>query len=183
MILVVNVCSEKLSRFEFVKPVEEIVRKANMDFFTEEFMNVNDIHIRRMEKTIICGTALKDFNYLKDVDKFEWIRGTHKPILGICAGMQVLARLFDGDIISSTRIGRYKVKTILKNSLCPEDEFFSYFLSSRAVEPGEEFETLGESGDLSCIIKHKRESFYGCLFHPEVLNPQIITSFLQKPAP
>jgi len=182
MILVVDVCSDKLSRFEFVKPVEEIVREAEMDFLTERFMSVTDSDVRRIEKTIICGTALKDFEYLNNIDKFEWIRDTHKPILGICAGMQILARLFDGNLINSTRIGRYKVKTLLRNSLSPEDEFYSYFLNSKAVELSEEFEVLGESGDLSCMMKHKRERFYGCLFHPEVLNPQIITNFVQNSA-
>ena len=183
MILVLNVCSDKLSYFEFVKPIEDILKKAKVDFFTRDFLSVNHRDISRTGKVIICGTALKDFKYLDNIDKFAWINESHMPTLGICAGMQILARLFNNDVIESTRIGRYRVKIIRENSLSPKDEFYSYFLNSKAVEPNEDFEVLGESGDLKCMIKHKHERFYGCLFHPEVLNPEIITNFLQDSVP
>jgi GMP synthase (glutamine-hydrolysing) len=110
--------------------------------------------------------------------KFAWINKSRKPILGICAGMQILAKRFNGRITQRTRIGRYKVKIIRKSSVTSKDEFYSYFLNSKAVEPNEDFVTLGKSGNLKCIIKHTRREFYGCLFHPEVLNPEIITDFL-----
>ncbi|MGD0494856.1 MAG: hypothetical protein ABSB28_02305 [Candidatus Bathyarchaeia archaeon] len=183
MILIVNVCSDKLSYLEFVKPVEDILKKAGAESFTRHFLRVNHRDISRAEKVIICGTALKDFKYLGSTRKFAWINESRKPILGICAGMQILAKLFNGHIIERTRIGRYKVKIIRKSIVASKDEFYSYFLNSKAVEPTEDFETLGESGNLKCIIKHKHRRFYGCLFHPEVLNPEIITNFLKEPMP
>ena len=178
-------CSDKLSRLEFVKPVEEIVKKAGAESFTRHFLSLNHRDISRAQRVIICGTALKDFKYLDCTSKFAWIKESRKPILGICAGMQILARLFNGRIIERTRIGRYKVTIIRKSSLTSKDEFYSYFLNSKAVEPNEDFEALGKSGNLTCIIKHKHREFYGCLFHSEVLNPEIITEFpqLEKSAP
>jgi GMP synthase-like glutamine amidotransferase len=183
MILIINVCSDKLSHFEFVKPVEDILKKAREDSFTRHFLSLNERDISRAEKVIICGTALKDFKYLDTIEKFTWIRKTDKPVLGICAGMQVLAKLFDNELIESTRIGRYKVKIVQKNSLTSKDEFYSYFLNSKAVESGEDFEALGESGNLKCLVKHRHRRFYGCLFHPEALNPEIITNFIQESVP
>lgn len=180
MILIVNVCSDRLSYFEFVKPVEDILKKARIDSLTRHFLSLDRLDIRRAEKVIICGTALKDFKYLDRIEKFTWIKEVDKPILGICAGMQILGNLFDGNLVERTKIGRYKVKIILNSSLTSREEFYSYFLSSKAVEPNEDFEILGESGNLSCIVKHESKPFYGCLFHPEVLNPEIITGFLQK---
>ncbi len=181
MILIVSVCSDKLSHFEFVKPVEDSVKKSGEDSFTRHFLSLNHSDISRAEKVIICGTALKDFRYLSDIEKFVWIREFDQPFLGICAGMQILARLFESDIIERIRIGRYRVKIVRKNSLTSKNAFHSYFLNSRAVEPNADFETLGESGNLKCFIKHKRRKFYGCLFHPEVLNSEIITNFVQEP--
>jgi GMP synthase (glutamine-hydrolysing) len=183
MILIVNVCSDKLSYLEFVRPVEEIVKKTSAEFFTRHFLSLNYRDIGRAQKVIICGTALKDFKYLDSTSKFLWIKESYKPILGICAGMQILTKLFNGRIIERTRIGRYKVKIAQESSLTSKDEFYSYFLNSKAVEPNEDFENLGKSGNLKCIVKHKHKEFYGCLFHPEVLNPEIITDFLQEPAP
>jgi GMP synthase (glutamine-hydrolysing) len=180
MILIINVCSNKLSYFEFVKPIEDILKKARIDSLTRHFLNLNHRDFSQAEKVIICGTALKDFRYLSNIEKFTWIREIDKPILGICAGMQILGRLFNCNLMEKTRIGRYKVKITRKSSLVSKDEFYSYFLNSKTVEPNEDFEILGESGNLKCIIEHKRRRLYGCLFHPEVLNTEIITDFLQK---
>jgi imidazoleglycerol phosphate synthase glutamine amidotransferase subunit HisH len=182
MILVVDVCSDRLGYFEFVKPVEDILKKAGVGFLTRGFLAVNHGDIASTEKTVICGTALKDFGYLDNIDRFTWITKTRMPILGICAGMQIIAMLFNSDIIERTRIGRYRVKTVLRDRLSSKDEFYSYFLNSKAVEPSEDFETLCKSGDLCCMIKHRRERFFGCLFHPEVLNPEIITNFTKDGA-
>jgi GMP synthase-like glutamine amidotransferase len=180
MILITNVCSDRLSYFEFVKPVEDIVKKTGADSFTKHLLSLNDRDIRDAQEVIICGTALKDFKYLDWNEKFAWIRKVDKPVLGICAGMQILARIFDSKLVEKTRIGRYKVKIVGKCGLTSENEFYSYFLNSKALEPNEEFQTLGKSGNLNCIIKHKRKRFYGCLFHPEALNPEIITNFLKS---
>jgi GMP synthase-like glutamine amidotransferase len=180
MILIVSVCSDKLSYFEFVKPVEDITKKAKMDSLTRHFLSLNHRDVSRAGKVIICGTAMRDFTYLERIEKFAWIREVDKPILGICAGMQILGRLLDCNLVERTKIGRYKVKILRKSGITSEDKFYSYFLNSKALEPNEGFQILGAAGDLNCIVKHKRRPFYGCLFHPEVLNPDIITSFLQK---
>jgi len=181
MILIVNVCSDMLGYLEFVKPVQDILKKAGAEFFTGHFLSLDYHEISRAQKVIICGTALKDFKYLDNARRFTWIVESHKPILGICAGMQILAKVFNGHIVERTRIGRYKVKVVQKSMIASKDEFYSYFLNSKAVESTEDFETLGQCGKLKCMIKHKRKRFYGCLFHPEVLNPEIITNFLNEP--
>lgn len=183
MILIVDVCSDRLSYFEFVKPVEDIVKKAGVDFFTRHFLGLGHRDVYRAQKVIVCGTALRDFKYLSCLEKFEWMREADKPVLGICAGMQILVRLFGGSLVDKTRIGRYKVKVVRENGLTSKDEFDAYFLSSKAVEPSEDFVTLGESGGLECMIRHRDQRFYGCLFHPEVLNPEIIRNFLLQSTP
>jgi len=183
MILIVNVCSDGLSYFEFVKPVEDIIRKARMNSVTRHFLSLNHRDISQAERVIICGTTMKDFDYLDHMEKFKWITEVDKPVLGICAGMQILGKLYGCSLLERTKIGRYKVKIVRKNSFTSKDEFYSYFLNSKAVEPNGDFETLGESGKLRCIFEHKYKRFYGCLFHPEVLNPEIITNFMQQSMP
>jgi GMP synthase-like glutamine amidotransferase len=182
MILIVNVCSEGFSYFEFVKPVEDIVRKAGLNSATRHYLSLNRRDISQAESVIICGTAMKDFGYLDKMEKFTWIKEIDKPVLGLCAGMQILGKLYDCRLLEKTKIGKYKVKIARKNSLTSKDEFYSYFLNSKAVEPNENFETLGQSGNLTCILKHKLKGFSGCLFHPEVLNQEIIANFISQSA-
>ena len=183
MILIVNVCSEGLSYFEFVKPVEDIVRKAGLNSVMRHYLNLNRLDISQAEKIIMCGTAMKDFQYLDKLDKFAWLTKVNKPVLGICAGMQIIGKLYDCKLIKKTKIGRDKVKIGRKNKLTSVNEFNSYFLNSKAVEPNGNFETLGQSGNLTCMFEHKHKRFYGCLFHPEVLNPEIIINFISHSTP
>jgi GMP synthase (glutamine-hydrolysing) len=183
MILIVNVCSDRLSYFEFVKPVEDIVRKAGFESVTKRYFSVGSREVSGAERVIICGTALRDFRYLEDIGKFAWVREADEPMLGICAGMQILVKLFGGELVESLRVGRYRVRVVRDNSLAAKGEFYSYFLNSMSVEPNESFEIIGASGKLKCIIRHRNRRLYGSLFHPEVLNPGIITNFLREPAP
>jgi GMP synthase (glutamine-hydrolysing) len=180
MILIIDVCADRLSYFEFVKPIEDLVKKANTAFVTKHYTNIRQSDLGKAEKLIVCGTALKDFKYLADVEKFGWMEESFKPMLGICAGMQVLALVFGGKLIENTRIGRYSVNVLRENSLTSKNRFSSYFLNSKAVEPNDNFETIAQSGTLKCMIKHKQQTFYGCLFHPEAQNSEIITNFLKE---
>ena len=177
MILIIDVCSDRLSHLEFVKPVEDILRRINVNFFTKHYLKLNHRDLETAEKVIICGTALKDFRYLEKIDEFGWIHEFHRPVLGICAGMQILARVFGSSLIENVRIGQCKVKTVRKNSLTSKTDFYSYFLNSKTAALSNKFEVLSESDRLPCMIKHKDRDFYGCLFHPEVLNSEIIESF------
>jgi len=177
MILIISVCSDMLSFSEFVKPVEDILKRINVKFFTKHYTELNPNDLEKAEKSIICGTPLKDFKYLENSDQFNWLKEFRKPILGICAGMQLLAVVFGGTLVENKRIGQYRVKTVGKSGLTSRVEFQSYFLNSKATEVNDAFEVLSQVGSLPCMIKHKDREYYGCLFHPEVLNPEIIENF------
>jgi GMP synthase (glutamine-hydrolysing) len=177
MILIINVCFDELSEFEFVKPVESILKKSSIRFFTKHYLSLVKDDLNSAEKIIICGTALKDFDYLENIDRFDWLKDSKKPILGICAGIQIIARIFDNDLIEKIKIGRLKVNVIRENKLTSKDEFYSYFLNSKAIKIRKHFDILANSERLNCMFKHKNKEIYGCLFHPEVLNPEIIINF------
>jgi GMP synthase-like glutamine amidotransferase len=180
VILIINICLDGLSKLEFAKPIEDIAKRFDVVSITDHYIKIREDDLRKTEKIIICGTALMDFGYLEHIDKFEWLGDFDKPVLGICAGMQVIARIFGNKTIERTKIGRYRVKIINENKLTHHKEFYSYFLSSKDVRTERHFTTLAESENSACIIKHERKEMYGCLFHPEVLNPEIITNFCKN---
>ena len=101
MILVVDLCREpgSLSRYEFVDPIAGIVSRAGSEYEVVHFSELTDEVIERSDRVILCGTALKDDLYAKRIDLFTWIEDLNKPLLGICAGMQVLASIFGGGIV------------------------------------------------------------------------------------
>lgn len=172
MILIINTCKEKLSELEFVRPIEKIVKT---NFVTKHCAQITRKDISAADKIIICGTALADFEYLKQ--DFSWIKTTDKPVLGICAGMQIISQALGIPLKDSTNIGVRKVITTTKNKLC-EGTFDAYFLHTKTAI--EKFVILATTNDVSCVVKHPDKEIYGCIFHLEVMNSGIITNFSKR---
>lgn len=181
MILLINICKEKLHYFEFVKPIEDIIRKNNMVCFIKKFKEVTKDDLNKAEKVIICGTGLRDNEFFQpeNVRFFSWIREFDKPILGICGGMQVLAREFGARLKKESEIGFFKEK-FFKNFLGVEEWQEVYHLHNYYVDYHnlDDFESYAISDkDLVQAFKHKKREIYGTLFHPEVRQKILIVNF------
>lgn len=179
MILIVNVCKERLHYFEFVKPVEDILRANNGLFFTKHYLEVGDGDLAKCDKIIICGTSLADNGFMGDVKKFSWIKNFEKPIFGICAGMQIFGIIFGGELKKQTEIGFFHEGF--------EKEFFGikgerevYHLHNYYVDfSGVKDFKIYSYSKISQAVKHKKKEIYGVLFHPEVRNKEMLMEFVK----
>jgi GMP synthase (glutamine-hydrolysing) len=179
MILLVDLCYKKdsLSKEEFVKPIANIVKKSGFGVEIKHFLEVKKI---KVEKVILCGVALKDNYFLEKEKSFEWIKNFDKPILGICAGMQIIAKIFSSKIVKKREIEMGIVKVIKEDALFKnKKEFQAYMLHNYSVVPSKNFEILARSKKCVQAIKHKFKPFYGILFHPEVRNEWVVERFLK----
>ncbi|MEM3154986.1 MAG: hypothetical protein QW165_05505 [Candidatus Woesearchaeota archaeon] len=170
MILIISTCKEQLSELEFVRPIAMLVENHNIMHFSK----IKQADINAADKIIIAGTALKDFDYLDG--NFNWLKKCDKPVLGICAGMQVIAKEFGVPLEDATSIGPQKVEVIAENKLA-KGTFNAYFLHTKTGTGN--FRTLATSKGKPCMIKHNEKEIYGCIFHPEVLTEDIIRRFIQ----
>lgn len=188
MILLIDICKEKLHFYEFVKPVGDILIKENKKGFIRHYSCLTKKDLKKASKIIICGTSLKDYEFLRSVDKFKWIQDYKKPILGICGGMHLIGMVFGGKLARETEENRNFLKK--KTEIGYFDEKFDkeflglkgkqevYHLHNNYVDFGklEEFEVF--SGDkISQAVKHKKKEIYGVLFHPEVRQKNLINEF------
>ncbi len=173
-ILIINICREKLHYFEFVKPIEDILKSSNTKFKT--------IHYNKLKKNIdydkiiICGTSLKDDDYLKY--DFSWIKTTDKPILGICAGVQIISLEFGGKIKKGTEIGYFK-EYFKEEFLKQKGEKEVYHLHNNYSTLPKNFKKFTNSR-IPQAMKHKDKEIYGILFHPEVRNKEVIINFVER---
>jgi len=167
MILIVSTCKEKLSELEFVRPIALLIENHNIKHISE--IKEPDLSA---DKIIICGTALKDFDYLNQ--DISWLNSFDKPILGICSGAQLIAKAFDVPIVDDLQIGVKNVSVIKENKLVSED-FSAYFLHSKSING---FDVLAESNS-PCMFKHPEKEIYCINFHLEVLNKEIIENFIK----
>tara|TARA_Y100000310_G_scaffold345693_1_gene468398 strand:+ start:41489 stop:42013 length:525 start_codon:yes stop_codon:yes gene_type:complete len=173
MILIINICKEKLHELEFVKPIEDILKKDNLIFITKSYQNLNEQDIDNSDKIIICGTSLKDNEFLNHINDFNWIKDYNKPILGICGGMHILHLIYGGKKQDNKIIGNKKI-TFSKEFLGLKGDKWVYNLHQYYFD-NKEFETFANNQ----TSKHKTKPFYGVLFHPEVRNKELIEKFVK----
>jgi len=175
MILLISTCRETLHNLEFVKPIENILDENKIKYFTKHYSKISKIDLKKADKIIICGTALKDFQLMNNLNKFYWIKNFEKPILGICAGMQIISLMFGSKFKKKTEIGFYE-ENFTKEFLSLKGENKVYLLHNYYVILPKEFEEFTKS-KIPKAIKHKSREIYGVLFHPEVRNKHLIKEF------
>ena len=180
MILIVDLCYKKnsLSHNEFVLPIASIVKEIGEDFEIRYYREIGEKDLEKCEKVILCGTALKDNGYLKNLKKFEWMKNFEKPVLGICAGMQVVGLVFGAELEKKKEIGMTEIKIKKKNKLFSSD-LNVYELHGFSLKNLENFEVLAESEKCIQTIKHKQKEIYGIMFHPEVRQRQVVENFIK----
>lgn len=114
----------------------------------------------------------------------------HIPILGLCYGEQLIAKLFDGIVDTADR-GEYGAA---KFSVSGDDPLFegikrhsTVWMSHRDLvkRMPSEFTVIGRTGNSPyAAIRHKKRAIYGLQFHPEVAHTEegvkILRNFLRR---
>ena len=119
----------------------------------------------------------------------EYLKNSRVPILGICAGHQFMARFFGGEVKPSMvpEFGKIDLMILEK-----DDPLFSGVPSASVVWEShndevtvipKDFTLLAESENCKVqAMHHKKKSFYGLQFHPEVehteYGEQIFKNFI-----
>ncbi len=178
MILIISTCREKLHEPEFAKPIEKIIKENNLKFRTIHYSKLTPRIISSSDKIIITGTSLQDNEFLSHIGKFEFIKKYKRPVLGICAGMQIISLLFGAKIRKKTEIGFYK-ENFKKEFLGLRGEHEVYHLHNNYTTLPKNFESYTKS-EIPQAIKHKQKEIYGVLFHPEVRNAKLIENFINS---
>jgi GMP synthase-like glutamine amidotransferase len=182
MILVVDLCWEKdsLSHPEFVLPIAEIGRKAGKEVCIRHFSEVSERDRAAAACVILCGTALKDNIFATQAERFSWIPGCGMPVLGICAGMQAIVKVFGGDTEAGCEVGMTEVRVMAEDPLFQGTlRFEAYELHTYAVVCPPSFGVIAESSCYIQAIRHHTLPIYGVMFHPEVRNEWVVERFLR----
>jgi GMP synthase (glutamine-hydrolysing) len=175
MILIVSVCREKLHYFEFVKPIEDVVKDG---FVTKHYSEIGEDDLEKVDKVIICGTSLRDDGFIDDLSKFGWIKDFEKPVFGICAGFQIIGMVYGGRLKKKLEIGFFREK-FDKEFLGLSGEQEVYHLHNNYVEFSKDFDVFSD-GKIAQAVKYKGKEIYGVLFHPEVRQKEMILEFVKN---
>ncbi len=177
LVLDMNWKRDSLAYTEFVPPILSALEGVE-PCLVEHFLDVTSEEVSCCSRVILSGTTLKDFEAQNHLKKFDWLKTCEKPLLGICAGMQIISLVYDVPLAECTQVGMTQINTA-KFNLLFEGNFQAYTLHSLAPQKSETFETLATSETCIQAIKHKQKPIYGVLFHPEVRNIDILKKFVK----
>jgi anthranilate/para-aminobenzoate synthase component II len=185
MILIINICKEEIHYFEFVKPIEDIIKKTESPFITKKYYEITKKDLETCHRIIITGTSLKDNAYVntKELSKFNFLKTFNKPVLAICGGMQLLCMVNGCKLVKYQEIGLHNI-TFNAEFLGVNGTREVYELHNFAVKDDitlkKNFNIYSVSFKTEFVqaVKHKRFKHYGTLFHPETRNKDMIVNFL-----
>ncbi len=180
MILVVDMNWKKnsLAYNEFVLPIVSAIEPLDECTVTH-FSDIRSEDLGGFSRIVLSGTTLKDFSAQQAPQRFNWIKNCGKPILGICAGMQIISLVYGVPLKACLKIGMTQIATTHPNPLFA-GIFQAYTLHSYSVACSETFEVLARSSECIQAIKHRQKPIYGVLFHPEVRNQGILHNFVRQ---
>ncbi|MDQ1261104.1 MAG: synthase (Glutamine-hydrolyzing) subunit [Euryarchaeota archaeon] len=179
-ILLVDLCFEEasLSHYEFVHPIRDTLQQAGSLCDILHYTEVLPQSLANYDKIILCGTGLLDNEYAEHLQLFSWIKDFKKPILGICAGMQVIGAVYGGSIVQNQSIGLEEIDIVKGSSLLGEPrQIEGYHLHNYAVTLPQALSLLAGRIDAVEAFKHAAHPTYGLMFHPEVRNRWILERF------
>ncbi len=165
-----------LSRYEFVDPIAAALHRAGVDVAVSHYSQIHTLP--PCDGVILCGTALKDNAYLDNVDSFSWVPSCTVPVLGICAGMNVIASLHGAHVVHRPEIGLRDIGVIADSPLLGALRTISgYLLHTYAPTLPDGFQVLAGTYSYVKAFSSRKSHCYGVLFHPEVRNTWVLEAF------
>lgn len=183
MTLLVDLCNTEhlLSRDEFVLPIARIVERAGEVPTIRHYKDVEKNVPPGERSVILCGTALQDLAYIEHMNEFSWIAEGKIPVLGICAGMQVVSSIFGGTLDNRGEIGMTGIQVVGDDPLVQGQKVFEAFeLHTLSIVPPPQFHVLAVSARCTQVIRHPHYCIYGVMFHPEVRHEWVVERFLHQ---
>jgi len=188
-ILIINSAEKGVTNF--VSPIEKIVSGAGAISTIIQYDSLPQTNISVYDGVIISGSprgATKCDIVDYQLQFYGWVKDYEKPILGICAGHQIIGRLFGSELIRDRQKedGDLEVH-IVDSDAAKEDPIFAGINTPFTVRQAHddsitrpnEFTLLAYSSQCNVqVIKHKDKPIYGIQFHPEILNERMILNYL-----
>lgn len=181
MILLVDLCHREgsLGYEEFVLPVARIVEEAGHAVRAVHFRKGPGPALDAAAAVIFCGTPLSDNRFLGETGCFSWLADIQIPVLGVCAGMELVCQAFGGTVGSCGEIGMTDVTVLVPDPIFGgRTSFTAYEIHCLACTDPGPLRVLARSSRCIQAVRHPARPVYGVMFHPEVRNDWVVERFL-----
>lgn len=178
-VLIVDLTSkDALRSSEFINPLKKAFPKAKVIHYSILTTQMAS----KSKGIILSGTTLTDHEYLKKVKQFNFLKKYPSPVLGICAGQQIIGIIFGSTIHREKKpeIGLIPIYVEQSDEILDgyDNTFSAYTLHQSNISLPKNFIRIAHSNEYeNAIIKHEKKPIYGLSFHPEVRNQLIFKNF------
>ncbi len=181
MILVVNNAEPGLT--EFVDPIVELIDKRGEDRQLVQYSELRPDLAGGFDKIILSASPMGDDIVDHHLPFYSWLSTYEKPVLGICAGHQIVGCLFGGELLRKVESeqGTIRITKVHNDALFEgyEEELEAFTQHHDSVTCPDGFWILARSDRCqNQIMRHQKRPIYGVQFHPEKMNHRLIENFL-----
>ncbi len=180
-ILIVNNVKKEISRF--TAPIEDILERINIQFRTIQYSNLLKTDLDSFNGIILSASPHGDDIVEHHQKYYQSVKSSAVPVFGICAGHQIIGRLFGADLIrgEEKEIGSHYVEIDRKDPI-----FKGYgkrFLVEQdhndSITLPEDFILLAHSRKCRVqVMRHKFRLIFTTQFHAELSNRELILNFV-----
>ena len=150
--------------------------------------DINFTEIKKIKpKGIILSGGPNSVNFKKTLRPPKMIYKLNIPILGICYGMQLIAKEFGGSVVESNKkefghsVFKIKNKSQLFSGISTHDSNVWMSHSDKVIKIPQGFISTGESTNSKvAALQHKILKIYAIQFHPEVTHTSIGSKLLKN---
>lgn len=172
-----------------------IARKLReLNIYSEIF--AGDVDLSADDQARFCGVVLSggpdSVGAENALDIPSWVLASGKPVLGICYGMQLLAKKFGGEVKSGgdreygrahLRLDQNKASDILAS--IADDSMVWMSHGDDVSKIPDDFDCLARSeSGVPAVFAHKSQAIIGLQFHPEVKHTEhgqtLLKNFFHK---
>ncbi|MFP4119014.1 MAG: diphthine--ammonia ligase [Candidatus Woesearchaeota archaeon] len=168
--------------YEFIKPIVEALKENYVSF---EIVPLSEAGAETIKgkKIIMSGTALKDNSFMKYDKQAKIIVENGKPVLGICAGMELIVRTEGIELDKISELGPVKVSTVKDHELVTGlDATQHYFMHKYGVSKNRNTTLIQllVTDKAMALVKLKDKPIYGVQFHPELGDKSLLLKFIDE---
>ena len=167
----------------FVDPIKGALVGTDTTVQVREYGEVYDVN--SFDAVIISASPKGDDIVNDHRQNFEWLLTYQNPVLGICAGHQLIGTMFGGELKRDTEAedGDIHIQIVKEDPLFKrhEGELKVEQHHNDSITLPADFELLATSDKCEVqAMRHKERPTYSVQWHAERSNPDIIRNFINE---